>query len=186
MQIGDTKLELIRGDITRQAVDAIVNAANSGLLGGGGVDGAIHRAGGPMILAECRRIRETRYPQGLPTGQAVVTTGGKLPAKRVIHTVGPVWHGGGAREAELLADAYRNSLQLAVDQGLRTVAFPSISTGVYGYPVAQAARVALATIIDFVRTHPGVLDTVTMVLFSDHDLSVYEAALEELSTNQRE
>jgi O-acetyl-ADP-ribose deacetylase len=180
MLIDQTQLTLIQGDITRETVDAIVNAANSSLLGGGGVDGAIHRAGGPAILAECRRIRETRYPEGLPTGQAVITTGGNLPARHVIHTVGPVWHGGSAHEAGLLADAYRNSLQVAVDNRLRTVAFPSISTGVYGYPVEQAARVALAAIVAFIRANPGALGEVRMVLFSPRDLSIYEAALDDV------
>ena len=180
-EIGNTRLELRQGDITKQSVDAIVNAANSGLTGGGGVDGAIHRAGGPQILAECRRIRKEQYPQGLPTGQAVITTGGNLPAKHVIHTVGPVWHGGGAHEAELLADAYRNSLQRALDAGLRTVAFPSISTGAYGYPVHQAAHVALSTIIRFIRAQPQAFDEVRMVLFGDYDLSIYTGAMQALS-----
>ncbi len=178
--IGRTRLTLVQGDITTQDVDAIVNAANDSLLGGGGVDGAIHGAGGPAILAECRRIRETRYPNGLPTGQAVITTGGRLPARHVIHTVGPIWHGGGRHEAELLADCYRNSLQLAVDQGLRTVAFPSISTGIYGYPVEQAARVALAAVVAFLKAQPREIDEVRMVLYSRHDFDVYQAALTEL------
>lgn len=179
--IGKTKLSLEQGDITKVNVDAIVNAANSSLMGGGGVDGAIHRAGGPAILVECRRVRDSLYPNGLATGQAVITTGGNLPARYVIHTVGPVWHGGGAGEAGLLADAYRNSLQVAVDHELRTVAFPSISTGVYGYPVEQAARVALATSVAFVNAHPGALDQVRFVLFSRHDMAVYETALTQIS-----
>src|SRR5690606_30509297 len=132
-RIGTTRLTLVRGDITDQDLAAIVNAANASLLGGGGVDGAIHRRGGPAILEECREIRRTRFPNGLPTGQAVATTAGELPARRVIHTVGPVWRGGGKGEPELLASAYRNSLGVARDEGLRTVAFPSISTGAYGY-----------------------------------------------------
>lgn len=181
IEIGKTKLSLEQGDITKVNVDAIVNAANPSLMGGGGVDGAIHRAGGPAILVECRRIRDSVYPNGLPTGQAVITTGGNLPARYVIHTVGPVWHGGGAGEAGLLADAYRNSLQVAVDHQLRTVAFPSISTGIYGYPVEQAARVALATSVAFVNAHPDALDRVRMVLFSTRDLEVYAAALAEVS-----
>lgn len=171
------KLTLVQGDITKQAVDAIVNAANSALLGGGGVDGAIHRAGGPAILAGCREIRRTRYPDGLPAGQAVITTGGRLPARHVIHTVGPVWHGGRQGEPALLADAYRNSLALAVAEGLRTVAFPSISTGVYGYPVDRAARVALDTIRAFIDSRPNALDEVRMVLFSAGDLKAYQQAL---------
>ncbi|HBY94284.1 MAG: O-acetyl-ADP-ribose deacetylase [Ardenticatenaceae bacterium] len=178
--IGNTRLRLVQGDITEQAVDAIVNAANSSLMGGGGVDGAIQRAGGPAILAACREIRRTRYPEGLPTGQAVITTGGKLPAGCVIHTVGPVWRGGRQGETALLADAYRNSLQLAVEQGLHSVSFPSISSGAYGYPVDRAARVALTTIADFLRAHPSALDEVRVVLFSPADLAVYETALGEV------
>ncbi|HEY3343139.1 MAG TPA: O-acetyl-ADP-ribose deacetylase, partial [Anaerolineae bacterium] len=175
IKLNQTLLQLVQGDITAQAVDGIVNAANNSLLGGGGVDGAIHRAGGSEILIACRRIRQTRYPNGLPTGQAVSTTGGQLPAGRVIHTVGPVWHGGGAGEAKLLADCYRNSLQVAVDEELRTVAFPSISTGIYGYPVAQAAAVALTTIKAFIEPHPDKLIEVRMVLFSAYDLATFEA-----------
>ena len=181
IKIKQTLLRLVQGDITTQTVDGIVNAANNSLLGGGGVDGAIHRAGGPDILIECRRIRQTRYPTGLPTGQAVSTTGGQLPARRVIHTVGPVWHGGGAGEAELLADCYRNSLQVAVEDGLRTVAFPSISTGIYGYPVAQAADVALSAIKAFIEAQPDKLEEVRMVLFSTYDLDSYRTTLEKLS-----
>jgi O-acetyl-ADP-ribose deacetylase (regulator of RNase III) len=181
IKIKQTLLRLVQGDITTQTVDGIVNAANNSLLGGGGVDGAIHRAGGPDILIECRRIRQTRYPSGLPTGQAVSTTGGQLPARRVIHTVGPVWHGGGAGEAELLADCYRNSLQVAVEDGLRTVAFPSISTGIYGYPVAQAADVALSAIKAFIEAQPDKLEEVRMVLFSTYDLDSYRTTLEKLS-----
>ncbi len=179
--IGKTRLQLVRGDITTQSVDAIVNAANSGLMGGGGVDGAIHRVGGPAILEECRTIRRLRYPDGLPTGQAVMTTGGKLPARHVIHTVGPVWHGGGAGESRLLAEAYRNSLQVALEQGLRSIAFPSISTGVYSYPVDLAAHVALAAILDFIQTHPDSFDDVRMVLFSERDKTAYEVALAKAS-----
>src|SRR5688572_27893855 len=134
------------GDITREDVDAVVNAANSTLLGGGGVDGAIHRAGGPEILAACRRIRETAFPEGLPTGEAVITSGGRLPARHVIHTVGPVYGRHGGDEARLLGNCYRNALALAAREGLATVAFPAISTGVYGYPREEAARVALAAI----------------------------------------
>jgi O-acetyl-ADP-ribose deacetylase len=180
IQLNQTLLQLVHGDITVQAVDGIVNAANNSLLGGGGVDGAIHRAGGPEILIECRRIRQTRYPTGLPTGQAVSTTAGQLPARRVIHTVGPVWNGGGAGEAKLLADCYRNSLRVAMEDGLRTVAFPSISTGIYGYPVAQAAGVALSTIKQVIESQPGKLDEVRMVLFSTYDLGEYATALAEL------
>src|SRR3954471_9713861 len=133
-QFLDGRVTVVVGDITTQDVEAVVNAANSSLLGGGGVDGAIHRAGGPQILQECREIRQTRFPEGLPTGEAVVTTGGKLPALYVIHTVGPIYGHQGGKEAELLANCYHNSLTLAVEKNLTSVAFPSISTGVYDYP----------------------------------------------------
>ena len=139
-------MRIVKGDITEMATDAIVNAANSTLLGGGGVDGAIHRKGGPKILEECKRIRWTIYPDGLPTGKAVITNGGKLKAKKVIHTVGPIWHGGTCGERALLAQAYVNSLRVAVLNGLRTIAFPSISTGAYNYPIEEACRVALAAV----------------------------------------
>lgn len=179
VQIGSATLSLVKGDITDQTVDAIVNAANSTLMGGGGVDGAIHRRGGAAILQDCRRIREQRYPEGMPTGDAVSTTAGALPARRVIHTVGPVWRGGRSREGELLANAYRNSLTCAAEEGLRTVAFPSISTGAYGYPVEAAAHVALSTVIDFLRVYDTV-SHVRFVLFSDDDLRVYSAVLDTL------
>ncbi len=170
------RLIVTTGDITRIKTDAIVNAANSSLLGGGGVDGAIHRAGGPEILAECRRIRQDRYPEGLPAGEAVATGGGKLPAGHVIHTVGPVWHGGGAGEAEKLAGCYRRSLEEAVKLSLRTVAFPAISTGVYGYPKDQAARVAFDTVRDFLAGS-SLPETVYFVFFSPADETVFlEAA----------
>lgn len=147
VQIGPCRLELTLGDITRQETDAIVNAANSRLAGGGGVDGAIHRAGGPSIMAETRAT----YPHGCPTGEAVITGAGNLPATYVIHTVGPIWHGGGHHEAQHLASAYRRSLEVAVAQGCQSVAFPSLSTGAYGYPVAQAARTALQTVVAFLQ-----------------------------------
>ncbi|HXG53267.1 MAG TPA: O-acetyl-ADP-ribose deacetylase [candidate division Zixibacteria bacterium] len=162
------------GDITREAVDAIVNAANSSLMGGGGVDGAIHRAGGPEILAECREIRRTRFPDGLPTGQAVITTAGKMPAKHVIHTVGPVYGRGGEDKAELLAACYRNSLRLAADHGLKTVAFPAISTGIYGYPREEAAKVSSRAIEEFLRAEPAVRE-VRLVFFSPEDAAVFVA-----------
>ena len=139
------------GDITKESVDAIVNAANGTLMGGGGVDGAIHRAGGPEILRQCREIRQNQFPDGLPTGQAVITTAGKMPAKHVIHTVGPVYGRGGQDKAELLAACYSNSLSLAVQNSLQTVAFPAISTGVYGYPTSEAAIVASRAIEQFLR-----------------------------------
>ena len=144
------------GDITRERVDAIVNAANSSLLGGGGVDGAIHRAGGPEILAACRLIRETQYPDGLPTGKAVITTGGRLPARYVIHTVGPIYGQHHGEEARLLADCYVNSIALASSHGLSAIAFPAISTGAYGYPKEEAARIARAAIERALALHPGI------------------------------
>jgi O-acetyl-ADP-ribose deacetylase (regulator of RNase III) len=171
-KVGNAKLELIKGDITDVEADAIVNAANSTLLGGGGVDGAIHRKGGPKILEECKLIRETEWPDGLPTGKAVMTSGGDLKAKHVIHTVGPVWLGGFHVEAELLKQAYRNTLKLAASKGLRTIAFPSISTGAYGYPVEEASRVALVTVKSFLENEDK-LERVTFVLFSDKVYEVY-------------
>jgi len=176
--VGRTRLSIVQGDITDQSTDAIVNAANSGLMGGGGVDGAIHRAGGPAILEECRRIRDERGR--LPAGQAVITTGGRLKARHVIHTVGPVWRGGGSGEPDLLASAYRESLALAVEQGLKTVAFPSISTGAYAYPVEPAARLALQTVIEFLKKDDS-LDEVVFVLFDSRTAHAYEAALRDLT-----
>src|SRR5690606_27758880 len=165
-----------------QAVDAVVNAANSTLMGGGGVDGAIHRRGGPAILEECRRVRAERYPDGLPPGEAIATTAGALPASRVIHTVGPIWRGGHEGEPETLASAYRRSLDVAHGEALRTIAFPSISTGAYGYPTADAARVALRTCAGWLREHSGALDEVRFVLFSASDLDTYRRALEALDS----
>ncbi|HEX5634177.1 MAG TPA: O-acetyl-ADP-ribose deacetylase [Gemmatimonadales bacterium] len=156
------------GDITRETVDAIVNAANSSLLGGGGVDGAIHRAGGPEILEACRRIRETTHREGLPTGEAVITTAGRLPARHVIHTVGPVYGRHGGHEARLLAACYANSLRLAVAHSLETIAFPAISTGVYGYPKDEAARIALETLEAVLETE-GSIREVRLVYFSAAD-----------------
>ncbi len=143
------RVQIIVGDITAQQVDAVVNAANATLLGGAGVDGAIHRVGGAAILAECQEIRRTSYPKGLPTGEAVITTGGDLPARHVIHTVGPIWGQHDGREAELLAACYHNSLVLAVQHGLESIAFPAISTGAYGYPRAAAAQIASQAISTF-------------------------------------
>jgi len=176
--IKQAELSIIQGDITRQSTDAIVNAANSSLMGGGGVDGAIHRAGGPAILEECRQIvaRQGR----LPTGQAVITTGGNLPAKHVIHTVGPVWHGGDRGEEGLLASAYRESLKLAAEHNLSSVSFPSISTGAYGYPVERAARAALQTVVDFLNQGPTSIKEVVFVLFDSRTHDVYAAALGEV------
>ncbi|HEX4779507.1 MAG TPA: O-acetyl-ADP-ribose deacetylase [Usitatibacter sp.] len=153
------------GDITRETVDAIVNAANASLMGGGGVDGAIHRAGGPEILAACRRIRETRYPDGLPTGEAVITTGGLLPAKHVIHTVGPIYGNHGGEEPRLLARCYENSIALAAKHGLATIAFPAISTGVYGYPKEEAKKVSLGAVERALAANPSIVE-VRLVYFS--------------------
>lgn len=160
------------GDITQESVDAIVNAANGSLMGGGGVDGAIHRAGGPEIKAACAEIRRTQYPQGLPTGQAVITTGGKLPAKYVIHTVGPVYAGGGADKADLLAACYFNSLSLAAEHRLKTIAFPAISTGIYGYPMVEAAAVSSRTILQFLSVDKTI-DAVNLVFFAAGDAEVF-------------
>lgn len=159
------RLTIIKGDITEQAVDAIVNAANSSLLGGGGVDGAIHRAAGPQLLQECRTLG------GCKTGSAKITKGYNLPAKHVIHTVGPIWQGATAKEAELLADCYQNSFKIAHEHKFETIAFPSISTGVYGYPVEEASKIALLEIIKELKTnHPL---KVTVVCFDDHTLRTY-------------
>jgi O-acetyl-ADP-ribose deacetylase (regulator of RNase III) len=164
-------LELVRGDITRLEVDAIVNAANESLLGGGGVDGAIHRAAGPELLEECRRLR------GCPTGEARITRGYRLPARHVIHTVGPVWHGGGQGEPELLASAYRSSLELALAHNLRTIAFPAISCGVYGYPLDLAADIAVGEVSRFVAAHEEALDRVLFTCFGEPVCAAYERAL---------
>jgi O-acetyl-ADP-ribose deacetylase (regulator of RNase III) len=160
------------GDITKEDVDAVVNAANGSLMGGGGVDGAIHRAGGPEILKECKEIRRVQYPDGLPTGQAVITTAGKMTAKYVIHTVGPVYERGGKDKAELLAACYRNSMKLAAEKGLKTMAFPAISTGVYGYPLEEAAKVSSAAIENFLGTDKSVQE-VRLVFFSSNDADIF-------------
>ncbi len=160
------------GDITKEDVDAIVNAANSTLMGGGGVDGAIHRAGGAEILKECKEIRRTQYPQGLPTGEAVITSAGKMAARYVIHTVGPVFGGGGKEKADQLAACYRNSLALAGKKGLKTVAFPAISTGVYGYPLDQAAQVCSKAVQDFLASEATVQE-VRLVFFSQRDADIF-------------
>jgi O-acetyl-ADP-ribose deacetylase (regulator of RNase III) len=168
----DGRVTVIVGDITKQDVEAIVNAANSSLLGGGGVDGAIHRAGGPAILEECREIRRTRFPQGLPTGEAVVTTGGNLPALYVIHTVGPIYGEHRGKEAELLANCYHNSLTLAVEKNVTSVAFPSIATGVYGYPRAEAADISSRTIENVLSTDRQ-LKEVRLVFFQASDAKIF-------------
>ena len=172
MEINSVKIRLVQGDITKEDVDAIVNAANPSLMGGGGVDGAIHRAGGPKIREECKEIRRTQYPNGLPTGEAVITSGGNLKARYVIHTVGPIWNGGDEEETMLLGNAYRNSLKVAADNGLRSVAFPSISTGAYGYPIEKAVIVAVNSVKEFIDEDNS-LHEVGFVLFSDHDYMVY-------------
>ncbi|SED99332.1 O-acetyl-ADP-ribose deacetylase (regulator of RNase III), contains Macro domain [Streptomyces sp. 2231.1] len=167
-----TTITLVQGDITRQSADAIVNAANSSLLGGGGVDGAIHRRGGPAVLEECRRLRASHYGKGLPTGQAVATTAGALDARWVIHTVGPVWSVGEDR-SDLLASCYRESLRVADELGARTVAFPAISTGVYRWPMEDAARIATQT----VRTTPTSVEEVRFVLFDERAYDVFSRQL---------
>jgi len=166
------------GDITKEDAEAIVNAANGSLMGGGGVDGAIHRAGGPAILAECKAIRASQGE--CPPGEAVVTTGGRLPARYVIHTVGPVWRGGDRGEPEILASCYRISLRLAVENGVRSIAFPSISTGAYGYPVEKAAPLALSTVAAFLRMEKLAPGLVRFVLFDAGTLRTYRQALEVL------
>jgi len=173
VQIGKGTLSLVQGDITQEETDAIVNAANERLAGGAGVDGAIHRAGGPAIMAECRKIG------GCPTGQAVITTGGNLKARYVIHTVGPIYRGGTRGEAELLASAYRESLKLAAAHGLRSIAFPAISTGAYGYPLQEAAHIALKEAIDWLRNHDEP-NLVRFVLYGAHTYEVFATELRKL------
>ena len=166
------RMQAVSGDITRMAVDAVVNAANERLIRGGGVDGAIHRAGGPAIKAACAEIRRTQFPQGLPTGEAVITTGGKLPAKHVIHTVGPVYGNGGADKADLLAACYINSLSLAAAHQLKSIAFPAISTGVYGYPLREAAAVSSRTVEQFLSVDESIT-LVKLVFFAAGDAEVF-------------
>ena len=177
IRINRSRLSIIQGDITAQKTDAIVNAANSSLMGGGGVDGAIHRAGGPKILEECKMI-VTRQGR-LPAGQAVITTGGNLPARYVIHTVGPVWRGGANHEEQILASAYRESLKITQENHLRSLSFPSISTGAYGYPVEQAAKVAVRAITDFLKENTSI-EEVVLVLFDKRTYMAYEGALKEI------
>jgi O-acetyl-ADP-ribose deacetylase (regulator of RNase III) len=175
--INQAKLSITQGDITLQTTDAIVNAANSSLMGGGGVDGAIHRAGGPAILEECKKI--TSRQGQLPTGKAVITTAGNMKAKHVIHTVGPIWYGGSRGEPGLLASAYRESLKCAADNTLSSVSFPSISTGVYGYPVDKAAHIALKEVISFL-SQPTSVKEVVFVLFDSRTFGAYADTLYDL------
>ena len=176
--VNQSRLAVIRGDITGQSTDAIVNAANSSLMGGGGVDGAIHRAGGPAILEECKQI--VSHHRRLPTGKAVITGGGNLKARFVIHTVGPIWHGGKRGEPELLASAYRESLKLAADNGLGSISFPSISTGAYGYPVVGASKVAVEAVVSFLQEQDTSIREVVFVLFDSATFETYSSALKEI------
>src|SRR5215813_4638509 len=168
----NSRVSILVGDISHQQVDALVNAANSTLMGGGGVDGSIHYAGGPRILEECKEIRRTRFPNGLPAGEAVITSGGNLAARYVIHTVGPIKGRSGGRDAELLAACYQNSLSLAIQHGLRSVAFPSISTGAFGYPREEAAVVSSEAIRDFLMVE-GLLEEVRLVFYTRGDVNVF-------------
>ncbi len=175
-KVNKTKVSVIQGDITKQATEAMVNAANPSLMGGGGVDGAIHRVGGPAILEQCKKIvaRQGR----LPTGRAAITTGGNLKAQYVIHTVGPIWHGGSGNEAELLRSAYYECLKLASDNKLGSISFPSISTGAYGYPVDQAAEIAVSIVVSFLREQATSLKEVVFVLFDSRTYQSYCSALQ--------
>jgi O-acetyl-ADP-ribose deacetylase (regulator of RNase III) len=168
------RVRLVKGNITKIEADAVVNAANSSLMGGGGVDGAIHRAGGPAILEECMKIRARQG--GCPTGEAVITTGGKLPAPYVIHTVGPVWNGGNKDEDELLAACYRNSLSLAVKNGIKTIAFPNISTGIYHFPKERAAAIAVKTVKEFL-TQDNTISEVIFVCYDEENYGLYEGLI---------
>jgi O-acetyl-ADP-ribose deacetylase (regulator of RNase III) len=174
--VNRTRVSIIQGDITKESSDAIVNAANSSLMGGGGVDGAIHRAGGPAILEECKEIvaRQGR----LPTGKAVITTGGNLKARYVIHTVGPIWQGGNKNEADLLRSAYYECLKLATERKLTSISFPSISTGAYGYPLDEAAKAAVSTVVSFLKEHATTLNDVVFVLFDSRTYQSYHSALQ--------
>lgn len=172
---GRSRIEILQGDITEQSTDAIVNAANSSLMGGGGVDGAIHRKGGPSILEECQKIRSALWKDGLPPGKAVITRGGRLKARYVIHTVGPVWHGGQNGEPETLMACYSNSLLLAASKELKSLSFPAISTGAYGYPIEMASEIALQTTNEFLlRNQRTSIQEFSFVLFTQQDLRIYE------------
>jgi O-acetyl-ADP-ribose deacetylase (regulator of RNase III) len=182
-KVGSAIVQLIIGDIVDSEAEVIVNAANSSLLGGLGVDGAIHSRGGVKILDECKKIRATIWPDGLPTGCAVITSGGNLKAKWVIHTVGPIWYGGLQGEAELLKTAYRNSLKLAVTEKLGTIAFPSISTGAYDYPIEEASQIALKTIQSFLEKE-STIEKITMVLFTEQAFNIYLSAAKQIFKNK--
>ncbi len=177
LKLDTTLFKTVVADITTLDVEAVVNAANSSLMGGGGVDGAIHRAGGSAILEECKRI--VADIGRLPTGEAVITTAGNMPSRHVIHTVGPVWHGGRKNEPELLKNAYRNSMNIALENEIKTIAFPSISTGIYGYPVEKAAGVAVCTVMDFVRAHTGKFSEVIFCAFDTRTEKEYARAVKE-------
>lgn len=177
IKVKNTILSILHGDITVQDTQAIVNAANSSLMGGGGVDGAIHRAGGPKILGHCKRIR--RESGMLPPGNAVITTAGNMPSEFVIHTVGPIWRGGHNKEPEILKNCYRNVLTLAARESIKSISFPSISTGIYGYPIEKANKIALAMVIEYVERH-NFFDEIRFVLFSEYDRVVYENTLGKL------
>ena len=168
----DNRIIVKVGDITLENTDAIVNAANSSLMGGGGVDGAIHRAGGPKILEECKLIRKNKYPSGLPTGEAVSTSGGNLKAKCVIHTVGPIWYGGKNNEEKLLANAYLNSLKEAENLNCKSVAFPSISTGIYGFPKEKAAKIVSNVLRDYIK-NKNKIEKIVLVFFSESDYKIF-------------
>jgi len=172
IMIKDNQIQVIFGDITRQAVDAIVNAANESLLGGGGVDGAIHSAAGKELELACQKIHEEKG--GCKTGEAVITTGGNLPAKYVIHTVGPVWRGGNQREAELLSGAYLSSLRLAAENGIKTIAFPNISTGIFGFPKEQASKIAVSTVMEFLNSNKTSVESVIFVCFDRENFELYK------------
>lgn len=180
LNIYGTLIKLKKGDITEEDCDAIVNAANSSLMGGGGVDGAIHKKAGIRLHEECLKIRKEKYPNGLPTGEAVITSGGNLKAKYVIHTVGPIWEGGGYKEKELLKNCFTNSMKLALHKGLKSIAFPAISTGAYGFPMEMAAEVSIQAIYDFLNENPNRLKEICIILFTDDAYENFEKALKKI------
>ena len=182
VKICRTTVSITQGDITEQETDAIVNAANSTLMGGGGVDDAIHRKGGHRILDECKKIREIEYKDGLPTGKAVITNGGSLKVDYVIHTVGPIWKGGNHGEKKLLRDAYQNSLKIATDKYLKTISFPSISTGAYGFPITKASKIAIKAVKDYLERNAN-LEKLVFVLFSEEDFTIYRKVMREILKN---